>query len=111
MAQQLVPDLLLQRVARRFKILGEPVRLRLLNQLQMHGEMCVQDLIAATGEQQATVSKHLGYLFREGVVSRRKAGQKVYYRLDDPSIAAVCLLLCARLREQMDGTVPISMEK
>jgi ArsR family transcriptional regulator len=100
MSQELLPEPLLERVARRFKILSEPVRLQLLNQLQVHGEMNVQQLVEATDQRQANVSKHLGIMKREGLVQRRKEGLHVYYSIDDPSIQALCLLVCGQLREE-----------
>lgn len=100
MSQELLPEQLLERVAQRFKILSEPVRLQLLNQLQVHGEMNVQELVKATSQRQANVSKHLGIMKREGLLHRRKEGLHVYYSLDDPSIQALCLLVCGQLREE-----------
>ena len=100
MANQLMPVGLLERVARRFKILSEPIRLQLLNQLQVKNEMNVQQLIEGTGHGQATVSKHLGYMHQEGILKRRKEGLRVYYCIDDPSIAGICMLVCARLRDE-----------
>lgn len=100
MSQELLPEQLLERVAQRFKILSEPVRLQLLNQLQVEGEMNVQELVEATGQRQANVSKHLGIMRREGLVEHRKEGLHVYYSLDDPSIQALCLLVCGQLREE-----------
>lgn len=100
MTTQLMPEPLLAKVAKRFKALSVPLRLKLLNQLVLHGEMCVMDLVAATGQQQANVSKHLAVMAREGLLRRRKAGLKVYYSIDDPSLHGLCLLVCGRLREE-----------
>lgn len=100
MSRELLPEQLLERVAQRFKILSEPVRLQLLNQLQVEGEMNVQELVDATGQRQANVSKHLGIMRREGLLDRRKEGLHVYYSLDDPSIQALCLLVCGQLRAE-----------
>lgn len=100
MAKELVPESQLQRAARRFKLLSEPVRLELLNQLQQHGEMAVNELVEATGFQQANVSKHLGLLAEENLVSRRKEGLYVYYSISDPTLSALCMLVCGRLREE-----------
>lgn len=100
MAKELVPPQLLDQTARRFKLLSEPVRLELLNHLQVRGEMNVQELVDATGQQQANVSKHLLLLAREGVLHRRKEGLNVFYRIDDPTISGLCMLVCGRLRQE-----------
>lgn len=95
----LVPEPLVERAARRLKVLGDPVRLRLLNALRVHGELSVQELMDRTGQRQANVSKHLGLLAREGLVARRKEGTNAYYTLRDPGIAGVYLLVVNGLKE------------
>ncbi len=95
----LVPRLLLTQAAHRFKILSEPVRLELLNLLHTNGEMNVQDLVEATGQHQANVSKHLRLLAEEGMVARRKDGLYAFYRIIDPSLSGLCLLICSQLSE------------
>jgi ArsR family transcriptional regulator, arsenate/arsenite/antimonite-responsive transcriptional repressor len=101
MATELVPASMLDRAARRFRLLGEPVRLHILNLLQSHGEMNVQDLVDATAQSQANVSKHLRLLLDEGLVARRQEGPFAYYRIEDPTISAMCLLVCGALREMV----------
>ena len=96
----LVPDAFVERAARRLKVLGDPVRLALLNALRVHDELSVQELMDLTGQRQANVSKHLGILAREGVVTRRKEGVNAFYALGDPSVAGVYLLVYNRLREE-----------
>lgn len=100
MAIELLPPEMLEQVAERFRLLGEPVRLQILNLLQAHGELNVQELIEATGQLQANVSKHLRLLRDAGLVSRRKEGLYVYYAISDPSLAGLCLLVCGRLQNQ-----------
>ncbi len=100
MDKRLVPSAQLEKVAQRFKLLSEPVRLELLNQLQLHGEMAVNELVEATGYRQANVSKHLGLLADEKLVARRKEGLYVYYRINDPTLSAMCMLVCGRIREE-----------
>ena len=98
---KLIPKPLMEQAARRFRLLGEPVRLELLNHLHVRGEMTVQQLVEATGYQQANVSKHLGQMAEEGLVTRRKDGLYSYYSISDPTLSALCMLVCGRLREEM----------
>lgn len=104
MSKNLIPEPLLERVARRFKALSEPIRLQLVNMLQVHGEMSVMDLVETTGHKQANVSKHLGVLHQEGLLKRRKAGTRVYYSIQDPGLGEICSLICQRLIEEAEET-------
>jgi ArsR family transcriptional regulator len=75
----------LARSSRLFKAFADPVRLRLLNLLVGRRELCVCHLHAALDLLQPTVSRHLAYLRKAGVVLSRKDGLWVYYRLADPA--------------------------
>ena len=90
----------LELIADRFKILGDPLRLRILQGLQT-GERSVSELVTATGAGQANVSRHLQILARSGIVSRRKEGLHVFYRLSDPSIIDLCEVVCDSLADQL----------
>jgi len=83
-------------VAARFRILGDPSRLRLLG-LLMDGERTVQELVEASGLTQTNVSRHLGLLRRDGVVGRRRDGNRAMYRITDPTIEELCALVCGGL--------------
>jgi ArsR family transcriptional regulator len=71
----------------------------MLNHLTARGEMSVQELVEASGQLQANVSKHLGLLAEEGLVARRREGTKVFYRISDPTLSAMCMLVCGQIRE------------
>jgi len=94
-----LPEPVVDLVARRFRALGEPLRIRLLEQL-MEGEASVQELVAATGAGQQNVSKHLGVLLHAGVVARRKEGTFVYYRIVDEVVFSLCEQVCTSLERQ-----------
>ena len=83
-------------VAERFKVLAEPVRLRLLQAL-MPGERPVGELAELTGLSQANVSKHLQLLLAHDLVARRKEGLFAYYQLADETVFQLCELVCRRL--------------
>jgi ArsR family transcriptional regulator len=67
-----------------FKAVADPVRLRLLNLLAA-GEVCVCDLYEALDLPQSTVSRHLAYLRKRGLVVGHKEGLWVHYRLTKPA--------------------------
>jgi ArsR family transcriptional regulator len=89
-------------VAARFRALGDPSRIRLLN-LLMSGEMSVQQLVEASGMSQTNVSRHLGLLRREGIVARRREGKLAVYRIVDPHIEMLCTLVCGGIESHLEG--------
>lgn len=94
----LTPELMTV-VAERFRALGEPARLRILEALR-DGERSVSDIMAAAELSQANVSKHLHLLHSLGFVSRRKEGLFVYYALADRDVFRLCDIMCGRLERE-----------
>ncbi len=86
-------------VAERFRVLGEPMRLKLLIALET-GEKNVTELVRHTESTQANVSKHLGILTDAGMLSRRKEGLKTFYVISDPQIFELCDLMCSKLQKE-----------
>jgi ArsR family transcriptional regulator len=86
---------ILERAARVIRILGHPLRLRLLERLEA-GEVNVTDLVHASGATQALVSQHLGILRAEGVVGTRRDGGRIYYRITEPKVHRIldCIRDC-----------------
>jgi DNA-binding transcriptional ArsR family regulator len=76
----------LARVTSVFKLLGDPTRARLLYALLEAGELCVCDLSAATATAETTVSQALRLLRASGVVTGRREGRNIYYRLSDAHV-------------------------
>ena len=95
-----LPEPLVELVAQRFRLIGEPMRIRLLDRLR-GGEQSVARLVAATGASQQNVSKHLGVLHQAGIVSRRKEGNRVVYAIADETIFALCEAVCGGLAQQV----------
>lgn len=90
-----------QQVAEYFSVLGEPMRLRILNLLR-DGEKCVQDLVEATDTSQANVSKHLKVMMQAGILNRRSKGTLAYYSVEDDLIFELCNLVCDRLANRIE---------
>lgn len=95
-----LPDALIELIAQRFRVLGEPMRIRLLDQLR-EGEATVGELQDALGASQQNVSKHLGILHAAGMVTRTKRGTSVVYSIDDPSVFELCDQVCGGVRRQI----------
>ncbi len=99
----------LGRVAGVFKILGDPTRARLLYALLEAGELCVCDLGAATGITDATVSQALRLLRAAGVVTGRREGRNVFYRLSDAHVRM--LLDVTRAHVVHDDPAPVALTR
>jgi ArsR family transcriptional regulator len=87
-------------IANRFRILAEPMRLKLMHTLG-DGEMTVNELVEATQSGQANVSKHLGILLDAGIVARRKSGLNAHYSIADECIFDLCETVCSSLGERL----------
>jgi ArsR family transcriptional regulator len=89
-------------LARRFAVLGDPVRLKLLHAL-FSGEKSVNELVALARSTQPNVSRHLHKLMHSGTVSRRKQGTTVFYAIADPTLFKLCELVCNSLEKQLSA--------
>lgn len=86
--RSLVSDDAFERAASLFRVAGDVARLRLLDRLS-EGEWCVTELAEAAGVGLSTVSQQLRLLRAERIVSRRRDGKHVYYRLADAHVRAL----------------------
>lgn|SRR5581483_2321276 len=97
-----LPHELAELVARRFRVLGEPMRIRLLDRLR-DGEASVGELSEALSASQQNVSKHLAVLADAGMLARRKEGNHVYYRIVDEGVFALCDQVCGSMQRQLQA--------
>lgn len=95
-----MPDEMLEAVSNRFKLLSEPMRLKILRTL-CDGERTVQEIVKEVSASQANISKHLALMHDNGVVNRRKEGLKCYYRIADDSIIYACFLISRSVVENL----------
>ena len=95
-----LPEPLVELIAQRFRVLGEPMRIRLLDRLR-DGDASVTELQEAVGASQQNVSKHLGILHTAGMVSRTKRGNLTVYAISDPAVFELCDQVCGGLRRQL----------
>ena len=102
-SKRLAPDTL-RAVAERFKVLAEPARLSVLNELRT-GPRNVSELIDATGLNQANLSKHLQLLHAHGFVARRRDGAFVVYALADRSVFELCDIMCGQIKRHAEEQV------
>ena len=96
-----MPESALSEVAAYFQVLAEPTRLQILNILRS-GERNVGDLAQLCGFTAANVSRHLALMTQQGLVERESRGTSAYYKIADPSVFALCDLVCGNIARQLD---------
>lgn len=96
-------DEMLELVAQRFRLLADPMRLKILHKLQ-EGERSVTELVVATGASQPNVSKHLSTLRTYGLVKRRQAGNMAYFSIGAPFIFELCGTVCDAMQIELAAT-------
>ena len=92
-------DAEVERVAEQFSLLGEPMRLKIL-QAVCERPLAVGEIVAATGATQSNISKHLSLLASAGIITRQKDGQFVYYGMSNPLTMKLCELVHKELLKQ-----------
>ena len=95
-----LPEPMIELVAQRFRVLGEPMRIKLLDRLR-ESDATVSELQSELGASQQNVSKHLGILLSAGMVARTKAGNHARYSIADPSVFELCEQVCGGVRRQL----------
>jgi DNA-binding transcriptional ArsR family regulator len=95
-----IPDALVELIARRFHVLAEPMRIRLLDRLR-DGEATVQELADELHTSQQNASKHLVLMAELGVLARRKERMSVKYRIADQHVLCLCEQICGSLEHQI----------
>lgn len=99
-----------EQIAGFFKVLAEPLRLKILHALY-EGERTVNQIMEATGGNQANVSKHLRVLFDAGLLSRRKEGTNAYYRIADPLVFSLCDAVCVRQQAYLEAQASLFKDR
>ena len=97
-ANENIPEEMIELIARRFRVIGEPMRIKLLNALRT-GEMTVSDLTTSVGGSQQNVSKHLGVLHDARIIRRRKSANHVLYGIADASVFRMCDDVCGSIQD------------
>jgi DNA-binding transcriptional ArsR family regulator len=95
-----LPEPLVELVAQRFRVLGEPMRIKLLDCLR-ESDATVSELQEALGASQQNVSKHLGILHGAGILSRTKHGTTVRYSINEPAVFELCDQVCGSVSRRV----------
>ncbi len=97
-----LPPLVVELVATRFRALGEPTRIRILDLLR-DGELTVGEIADALETTQQNVSKHVSVLQRAGIVGRRRDGLRTPYAITDETVLDLCGIVCGGIRREAEG--------
>ena len=97
-----LPDPLVDLIAERFRVLADPMRIKILDQLR-HGSRTVTELTEAIGSSQQNVSKHLRVLHAARMVTREREGNYSRYVCSDPGVYELCEQVCGGLRRQIEA--------
>ena len=93
-------DEVLELIARRLKAMSEPARLKVL-QILKDGEKSVGDIAEQSGMKHGTASANLKALLTAGLVSCRKEGTKVFYRISSDMVFKVCDGVCGSIKNEL----------
>ncbi len=92
-----------EEVAKRFRLLGDPSRLRILDLLRRRGDMAVGDIAEEMGCSNAHASRQLAQLRDASLLSRRQEGNTVYYGIAAVWVFELCGVVCGRLQDDDDA--------
>lgn len=100
-------DLVFESVAELFSVLSTPIRLKIISAV-CQGEKNVSQLLAEIETTQPNMSQHLSTLYRSGVLSKRREGTQMYYRLQSERVATLCRAVCTQVAMELDGDAPVA---
>jgi DNA-binding transcriptional ArsR family regulator len=89
-------------IAERFRLLAEPMRVKILDRLRT-GESTVHEIAESLQATPQNVSKHLGVLADAGIVARRKDGNFTRYRVIDDGVYRLCEDVCGAMEQQLEA--------
>ena len=95
-------DRVFESAASLFAVLATPIRLKIISAV-CEKEKNVSELLALIDTTQPNMSQHLAMLYRSGVLSKRREGTQIYYRLQSERIATLCRAVCTQVAIELDG--------
>jgi DNA-binding transcriptional ArsR family regulator len=95
-------DEVFESAAELFALLATPIRLKIISAV-CQGEKNVSELLASIDTTQPNMSQHLATLYRSGVLTKRREGTQIYYRLQSERVATLCRAVCTQVAIELDG--------
>ena len=102
-------DQVFDTVAAYFSVLSEPTRLKIMHAV-CDAEQTVSQIVIATGGTQTNISRHLGLMYRQGVLLRRRDGNQIFYRVADETMVELCRSVCNRIATTIDERKPLKRQ-
>jgi DNA-binding transcriptional ArsR family regulator len=102
-------DEMYDKVAAYFAVLAEPNRLKIMHAL-CEGERTVGRIVEESGVSQTGVSRHLALMHLHGLVTRRREGKQIHYRIADQTMPQLCRAVCARMAGAMRPRRPLQRQ-
>jgi len=96
-------DRVFESAASLFAVLATPIRLKIISAV-CEQEKNVSELLALIDTTQPNMSQHLAMLYRSGVLSKRREGTQIYYRLQSERVATLCRAVCTQVAIELDGS-------
>jgi len=101
-----VNDEMMNVMAQRFKAMSEPLRLKILQFLK-EGERSVGEIAEFLDLKHGTASANLNAMAKAGLVSTRREGTKIFYRIANEMVLQICDVACACIRKEIDEMVKL----
>jgi ArsR family transcriptional regulator len=95
-------DVVFESAAELFSLLATPIRLKIISAV-CDGEKNVSELLGSIDTTQPNMSQHLATLYRSGILSKRREGTQIYYRLQSQRVATLCRAVCTQVAIELDG--------
>ena len=99
-------DGVFEAVATYFSMMSEPTRLKIITAICQE-EKSVNQIVTELGATQTNISRHLGLMYRNGVITKRKEGNQVFYSISDSSMVEICRAVCTRIAGQIGEQQPL----
>ncbi len=96
-----------QAAAELFSVLSTPMRLKILSVL-CHGELAVSQMLEQIDSSQPNLSQHLNVLYRSGILTKRKEGTQVIYRIQSERAMTLCRSVCTQIAIELDEPAHIA---
>jgi ArsR family transcriptional regulator len=98
------PEHVFDRAAELFRVMSAPMRLKIISCL-CEGEQNVNYLVSKISTTQPNMSQHLNTLYKAGVLSKRRDGVQIYYRIANAQVVTVCKAVCQQVQQDTQDWV------
>jgi DNA-binding transcriptional ArsR family regulator len=102
-------DEIFEEVADYFSVMSEPARLKIIHAI-CQSERTVSEIVEVTGSTQSNISRHLGLMYRHGLLAKRREGNQIFYRMADETMIELCRTACNRIAATIDDRGPLKRQ-